>query len=422
MKCYNNYKKPIDNNGQLFTTGREVGITDNDKEADMRWICAFFCLPALILTPAFAVARADKAPVDLYMEDGQLHSRPVRVYVPDRNITIAMKPKLRLARVGGASAGRHYSPFQVAGNQQWEQDCKGTKVAKTGSLLLFDLSEYPIPLYCTGIRVLPILSWHNSDRPDWNETGKTGEIGAVAKRAVYLSNGCGTLLLTFLIVMAFLVFVYFMTKHREMKPLGLLSTADGRMSASLTQMALWTVVVGAAVLAFGLMRLDVPDIPDTLVWLMGLSATTSAAGHWQAHRLQHEKEKRDRAAGVKKTGQMKPQEPDVSKKGVEAGSLEKGCGKTEKPKIRHLMTICVHDNEYPSLPKAQVLFWTFITLVLFVVKSCLEGELWDVPEEMVVLMGISQTSFLGRKEMAMHEEKQRSLEDENQRLTEGTRR
>jgi len=50
-----------------------------------------------------------------------------------------------------------------------------------------------------------------------------------------------------------------------------------------------------------------------------------------------------------------------------------------------------------SVPKAQMVFWTGIILVLFIAKSLLIGELWEVPWEMVALTGVSQAGYIGDK-------------------------
>jgi hypothetical protein len=50
-----------------------------------------------------------------------------------------------------------------------------------------------------------------------------------------------------------------------------------------------------------------------------------------------------------------------------------------------------------SVPKAQMVFWTGIILVLFIVKSLLIGGLWEVPWGMVALTGISQAGYVGDK-------------------------
>jgi hypothetical protein len=44
-----------------------------------------------------------------------------------------------------------------------------------------------------------------------------------------------------------------------------------------------------------------------------------------------------------------------------------------------------------------MLFWTVLTLTLFVAKSLLEGNLWEVPWPMVALMGMGQAGYLAPK-------------------------
>jgi hypothetical protein len=50
-----------------------------------------------------------------------------------------------------------------------------------------------------------------------------------------------------------------------------------------------------------------------------------------------------------------------------------------------------------SVPKAQMVLWTGVMLVLFIVKSWLQGELWDVPIQMVALTGASQIGYVQDK-------------------------
>ena len=67
--------------------------------------------------------------------------------------------------------------------------------------------------------------------------------------------------------------------------------------------------------------------------------------------------------------------------------------------------IKVPGGEDADLVKTQLLFWTAITLTIFVVKSVVEGELWDVPTQLLALMGISQAGFLTRKQFILNQEK-----------------
>jgi hypothetical protein len=50
-----------------------------------------------------------------------------------------------------------------------------------------------------------------------------------------------------------------------------------------------------------------------------------------------------------------------------------------------------------SLAKAQMVLWTIVMVVLFVVKSLLLGALWEVPWQMVALTGFSQGGYIGDK-------------------------
>jgi hypothetical protein len=148
------------------------------------------------------------------------------------------------------------------------------------------------------------------------------------------------------------------------------------------------------------MRLQVPNIPDNLVLLMGFATGTSAAGHWQVNRGRRLKKKEDELKGIKaaQSGQKKKKQNAKDKEDANEPL-------TLAEKFKTLIMVDVGDGKYePSIAKAQMLFWTLTTLSLFVVKSLLEGELWDVPTQLVALMGVSQAGFLSRKEMSVGEQ------------------
>lgn len=56
-------------------------------------------------------------------------------------------------------------------------------------------------------------------------------------------------------------------------------SSDGRLSLARTQVALWTVAIGMVVGGYGMLRLEVPNIPDTLVILMGMSLLTGGVSY-----------------------------------------------------------------------------------------------------------------------------------------------
>ena len=71
------------------------------------------------------------------------------------------------------------------------------------------------------------------------------------------------------------------------------------------------------------------------------------------------------------------------------------------------------NSEYPSIAKIQVFFRAINTLMLFVYLSFNEEKLWDIPSELVILMGISQATFLGRQQMAIQDVKDKIIDLSN---------
>jgi hypothetical protein len=116
----------------------------------------------------------------------------------------------------------------------------------------------------------------------------------------------------------------------------------------------WTLCIGATVFSFGLTRLEPSAIPETLVALMGLSLATRAITYTQ----------------------------------------EKPSTKKYVPHLSDLIRSKVGTTYELSITKAQMLFWTCLVACLFVAKSLLDGMLWDVPWQLVTLMGFSQASYM----------------------------
>jgi hypothetical protein len=326
-----------------------------------------FVLVLLLPCQVFSNSRRIK----LYMEDGQLYTHCIRVAVADIRITYDMDPKLYLQCKGKIKG---FEPREVAPNQQWlEKGPDAKEGLQTGSVLLFELRGYSIPIYKSCSRIMPVLKWREPKTIKSGRVVSYREMQALSPREIVLGNPYGAVIWALLAIISFLLITSLLLRKSGKKLVEFVTLAGGRASLSLFQMALWTIVIGFTVLLFGIMRLQVPYIPDTLILLMGLSAGTSAAGHWQAHRMQEE---------IKKaTGQEEAKDP----------------------KLGSMLTIFVKGKHILSFPKIQLLFWTAITIVLFIVKSFLEGQPWDIPPELVFLMGISQASFLGRNYMAIRE-------------------
>ena len=131
---------------------------------------------------------------------------------------------------------------------------------------------------------------------------------------------------------------------------------------------MWTIVVGSVVLGYGLVRLQIPDIPGSLIVLMGASLATGGVAYFQDAQKQH-------AAAAAGAAPMQ--------RGWALGDLVRLFNVGGPPEL--------------SLAKAQMLFWTLLLLVLFISKSILDGAIWEVPWPLVALMGFSQAGYLAPK-------------------------
>jgi hypothetical protein len=155
---------------------------------------------------------------------------------------------------------------------------------------------------------------------------------------------------------------------RPSHPLLFLTGVDGHLSLAQTQVASWTIVVGSVVLGYGLVRLAIPDIPSSLIVLMGASLATGGVAYFQDAQQQH----RAAVAGVAPVQRT-----------WRWGDLVRIFPSGQAPEL--------------SLAKAQMLFWTLLLIVLFVSKSILDGGIWEVPWPLVALMGFSQAGYLAPK-------------------------
>ena len=111
----------------------------------------------LVFTPSYTLGKGRS--VRVYVEDGQIFTRLVRIYIPDSYITWDMNPKLYLW--GKIEEGKGLNPDEIAPNQEWIERGKGAKEGlQTGTLLLFDLSKkYSISPLVASSRILPIVYW-----------------------------------------------------------------------------------------------------------------------------------------------------------------------------------------------------------------------------------------------------------------------
>ena len=77
---------------------------------------------------------------------------------------------------------------------------------------------------------------------------------------------------TAIVVAVLLVVLLALTKRNN--PMRFMTGVDGHLALSQAQIACWTVFVGSVVLGYGLIRRTIPDIPESLLVLMGASLAT----------------------------------------------------------------------------------------------------------------------------------------------------
>ena len=365
--------------------------------------------------PLAARTQSSIEPPQLVVDDGQLISHDFAVFVTHL-ITPEMTPTLRFSgshflSKAGALERDAIEPRLIAPHQYRQITVGTTQVPVEGTLLTFDLSGYSLPFYKAAVRLLPALQW-NAPPAAGQKQGE--EMKMVAIDEVYLGNLKGAILWTVatVVTVGITMLRWSIGKARQVakfKPrpaLLLITGSDGYLSLWRAQLLLWTVAVGSLVFMFGLVRLQVPEIPETLVALMGMSLLTGTVSATKA-RL-------DTAA---KQANQEPKSPAPAAGGIApaapAGGSPPVAAGTPRPVVTasvvkmnltkaHWGDLISNWNDHIgqlelSIPKAQMVFWTVIILGLFLVKSVLLGALWPVPWPMVALTGMSQAGYIGDK-------------------------
>lgn len=303
-------------------------------------------------TPA---APSAEPPPQLFMSDGQLKSHGIVVHVANAQILASANPELWLmkshSRLMQKGSEGPFRAQRVADHQRWSTTVDGRREEQWGTVLIFDVNAELTMGPKAMVRVRPILTW--------TEEGRQRVV--LGTQEVNVADTLPTVAWTLAATVAALAVVVLLGRKN---PLGFLLGVDGRLSLSQTQIACWTIVVASLVFGYGLIRHDIPDIPDSLIVLMGLSLGTGGVAYLQDA-------KRARATG-----------PPAQ----------------QTWKVSDLVHIFTEGFEPElSLAKAQMLLWTLLLLLLFVSKSVLDGQIWAVPWELVVLMGFSQAGYLAPK-------------------------
>ena len=316
--------------------------------------------PAQSATPATA-STSSGASARLYMPDGQLVSHGLTIYVT-ADLHASEDLQLRLFRnhaITDVSAGEEQPlmPALVASGQEWSETFQGRQIYPKGTLLIFDTSSMSFDGRAMA-RVRPLLTWKDGGVERCAVGAGEVNVGDIVFAMAWT--------VTAIVVAVLLVVLLALTKRNN--PMRFMTGVDGHLALSQAQIACWTVFVGSVVLGYGLIRRTIPDIPESLLVLMGASLATGGLAYFQDAK---------KATAAAATG------TPIPGRSWAWGDLIHTFPPDREPEL--------------SLAKAQMLFWTLLLLVLFVSKSILEGQIWAVPWPLVALMGFSQVGYLAPK-------------------------
>ncbi len=326
------------------------------------------------------ISESQNAEYSLIINDGQFYSAPFTVFVPDLLLNNVDKIELLLINsvkndlFGSSDSTFCFKPKYSAENQIRNIRIEEKDIAKTGTLFIFSIKKLEIPFYKAACRFVPILRvTYNSAIKDSNSS--TSKL-IIADNSIYIANQIGALLTSFMLCILLVAIIYILIKLSGKSFFQLFTVFGCKSSLSLTQLGLWTISAGYIILAYGLTRQEIPEIPITLISLIGLSIFTSAFGYTQSQ-----------------------QKAEITKRDVMSNNIDANVSD-----IKSLVSIEINGKLFPSIAKAQYLFWTLLTIILFVYKSLVEGVVWNIPEELVFLMGLSQGSFLYRNHQELKKE------------------
>ena len=205
------------------------------------------------------------------MPDGQLISHGLAVYVTT-NLTASQKPLLRLLRSHAITEttedeDKPLEPVLVVPGQQWTETYLGRQVTPTGTILMFNTA----PMSLAGkamVRVRPMLYWNGGGCVLGPSEINVGDIRYAITWTVA-------------VVAITLLLVLILARAKKENPMLLLTGLDGHLALSQAQIACWTIVVGSVVLGYGLIRREIPEIPGSLIVLMGASLATGGVAYFQ---------------------------------------------------------------------------------------------------------------------------------------------
>jgi hypothetical protein len=140
---------------------------------------------------------------------------------------------------------------------------------------------------------------------------------------------------------------------------------DGAVSVSKVQVWMWTMtIIFSYVYLF--LWCGPLQLPGSLWELMGISAVSGGTAKYIAM---------------------------VTGKGTQPPAA----AAVEKIRKQNWLFSMLSDDGQPSMMRLQMFGWTLVTVFLFLMFLHRNRALWDVPQTLVILMGISHAAYLGDK-------------------------
>jgi hypothetical protein len=172
---------------------------------------------------------------------------------------------------------------------------------------------------------------------------------------------------SFAIAMGFLVVVLILTVMVKSKDgINFFQSPDGAVSVSKVQVWMWTMTIIFSYVYLFLWQGPPDTFPDSLWELMGISALSTGTAKYIA-------------VVTGKTQQ--PATPVVQ----------------EKIARQNWLVSMLSDDGEPSMMRLQMFGWTLVTVFLFLIYLHKNRGLWNVPQALVILMGISHAGYLADK-------------------------
>ncbi len=179
---------------------------------------------------------------------------------------------------------------------------------------------------------------------------------------IYLVGRWGS----FGIAIGFLVVVLILTVMVKSKDgINFFQSPDGAVSVSKVQVWMWTMTIIFSYVYLFLWQGPPDTFPDSLWELMGISALSTGTAKYISV----------------VTGKAQQPAPVVQ----------------EKIAKQNWLVSMLSDDGQPSMMRLQMFGWTLVTVFLFLMYLHKNRGLWNVPQALVILMGISHAGYLADK-------------------------